>query len=155
MIRLLSASSHFTHNGSLRSHKTPLKGLRWMALPALVEELATEFLAFELAPPDPESWPRGLTLFDGGGGGEGSSSDMVSSVSGFSLRWRFLPAPGPLVKLLMGGGAGASGTPPPWWRSVGDGVIPDGLSWTMLLALEGNWPSRLSWSTISLLPAEK
>ena len=157
MICLLSASSYFTtHNGSLRSHKTPLKGLRWMALPALVEELATEFLAFELAPPDPESWPRGLTLFDGGGGGEGSSSDMVSSVSGFSLRWRFLAAPGPLVKLANppGGGAGASGTP--WWRwSVGDGVIPDGLSWTMLLALEGNWPSRLSWSTISLLPAEK
>ena len=155
MICLLSASSYFTYNGSLRSHKTPLKGLRWMALPALVEELATEFLAFELAPPDPESWPRGLTLFDGGGGGEGSSSDMVSSVSGFSLRWRFLAAPGPLVKLANppGGGAGASGTP--WWRwSVGDGVIPDGLSWTMLLALEGNWPSRLSWSTISLLPAE-
>ena len=48
-------------------------------------------------------------------------------------------APGPLVK-FMGGGAGASGTCPP----VGDGVIPDGLSCTMLLALEGSWPSRLS-----------
>ena len=59
-----------------------------MALPALVvEEFATEFLAFELPDPDSlEPKSRGLTLLDGGGGGEGSSSDMVSSVSGLSLR---------------------------------------------------------------------
>ena len=60
-----------------------------MALPALVvEEFATEeFLAFELPDPDSlEPKSRGLTLLEGGGGGEGSSSDMVSSVSGLSLR---------------------------------------------------------------------
>ena len=113
-----------------------------MALPALVEELETEFLAFELAPLASLACPlrsRGLALLDGGGGGEGSSSDIVSSVSGFNLRCRFFMAPGPFVKFI-GGGAGASGTPPP----VGEGVIPCGLSWTILRLLEGNCPSRLS-----------
>ena len=38
MICLLSASSYFTYNGSLRSHKAPLKGLRLMALPALADD---------------------------------------------------------------------------------------------------------------------
>ena len=53
----------------------------------------------------------------------------------------------PLAKFI-GGGAGGGAA-----NAVGDGVIPEGSLWTRLLLLEGNWPSKLSWSTNSL-PAE-
>ena len=92
----------------------------------------------------------GLLLLEGGPE-ELSSSDIVSSVSGFNFRCRFFWAPGPFVKFI-GGGAGGGIMPPS--GEVGEGVKPEGSPWTREREEEGNWPSRLSWSTNSL-PAEK
>ena len=161
--------ANFTYKGSLRSHKTPLKGLRLMALPAFAEALDPDWLlllcpAFWLAEAVDAAglkWPafslgespRGLLLFEGGPELL-SSSDIVSSVSGFSFLCLFFWAPGPFVKFMGGGAGGGMPAPPSWWLGdMGDGVNPEGLSWTRLRLLEGNWPSRLSWSTNSL-PAE-
>ena len=97
-----------------------------MALPAAFEAEdedgeGTDFCACPLPGPAEEAAEPALGLFEFKGlallgpgsegpgpealGGKESSSDMVSSVSGLSLRWRFLLAPGPLVKFI-GGGAG-------------------------------------------------
>ena len=151
-----------TYKGSLLSHSVPLKGLKLMALPdfAVFDDEAGDLLFGELwldliwlefwlllfaslgvvlfllgldPPSAPECWGS-------------SSSDMVSSVSRLSLRCFLFLAPGPLVKFAPIGGGGGGGSAPPG----GVGGMPAGLSCTKLRLLEGNWPSRLSWSTISL-----